>query len=805
MTASRSITQGRPKVGALASWLIALVAAALLSGIVFADHIVVGQAHFEVQKPSPLSIRVSPLRPSPFGAHGGAIGIARGEHIDEQQLSHLQSLPKPHAGSWVALYFTTALLLLAWSSFLRVRYWGALLRRQLATLGFMLLVALSLRALFLLTSLSILAAPVAVLGLLVGKRASRASALASATLLALLVAAMVPLDLGIAAALVLQATLPVLLLPRNPTASRVGIALLVAGLASASAYAVAYGAAWHSIPDLHDPLRSTWLAALLGAVLSGALAWLLRPVFEWLCGEVSRRTLTRLERLSQPLLKEISDKAPGTWQHSLAMASLAQAAGEPIAADLPLLRVGAYYHDIGKSLAPKYFIENLRGGDTSVHENLKPAASRDAIFAHVREGIRVARESGLPERVIDFIRTHHGGGTLEYFWTLERASQDRGSAKPEDFCYPGSRPQCRETGILCICDAIEGGTRSLKNPPRAEIENLVHDIVFGKLRAGQLDECGLSIADLQSIDRSLSASLVQAHTHRTPRSRRADAVSTAPDSPRALSVGETNPDLAQLSDVRLDSLDLPKTGWRQEPQVAQSTRPRPGDSMAFSETEALPSVDDTSEDLDSDTQEETEEVSKPGVEDTTVLSADKRRSVQPVQGSQRDEEPLLLQSPRRPGQSAPAKRNSKVESVGQWHDALGAAQSFGAKVSDETPVPPPPPPASGGARETIPLGREGLLLQPGPGLASQPSLRADSNDDLRPGEMVVGAPPATHPERTLPGISPQDEITAEHYAVPDEARRPEDRITEESPPAVPLDAYPEKTLSPGPGPTKRRK
>jgi putative nucleotidyltransferase with HDIG domain len=923
----------------------------MLTGIVASDRILIASTEFRAGQTAPYTVRVSPLQPSPLGMHGGAIAVARGETVDAQQAIFQQSRQPTGLGSMAAMFLAIAGMLLAWSGFLRSRHWGSQLRHQLVTLGSIILIAIILRTLFMLTSISILAAPVALVGLLVGNRASKSTAVASASLLALLVAAMVPFEIGVAAALLLQAAVPPLLTRRNAPLTHVLVALLAAGLASALAYALAYSAAWQTLPSLDQPLRSTWLAAFLGAALAGLLTVMLRPLFEWFCGEVSKRTLTNMERLSQPLLRQIASQAPGSWQHSLAMAKLSEGAGEAIGADIQLLRVGAYYHDLGKTTSPKYFIENLGGGESSVHENLKPSASRDAIFAHVSEGVRLATEAGLPSRVIDFIRSHHCAASLEYFWTMEQVQDPPSRASAQEFCYPGTRPQCRETGILAICDALEAATRNLKSPGIGEIEALVHHIVYGKLRAGQLDECGLSLAEVQTIDQALSLSLLQAHAHDAPRARGVDAVETRLDRPQAhATLEQAAPRLAELNAVRLDSLDLPKVGWQQNYKAQGPVAEAPG--MAFVETEAMDhgtiidEVDvgdemDTEQEqisttnyegnkaksirsrlavqlknddaastdflrtkertaqshpeeratmkklaLDSDVQDrltapraaqpgdlegrvtapreaqeeaiedritapqraqdgaiedrltsprqtnkldaearrtlkrEAEESDveervtsqqsaqkKPASpsEDTPALAHGSRRSVQPVQGGETiDEEPLLLESPIR-GQEK-KQEEGKVTLLGQWRDALDVATGDESKREEDKAGPPVPPPVgSHGARETIPLGKDEIQLTPAPPTASRPSKRADSNDGMKPGEMVIGAPPATHPERTLPGVMPREEITAEHYAIPDEARRPEDRITEESPAVVPMDAFPETVSATGPRTDKSKR
>jgi len=152
------------------------------------------------------------------------------------------------------------------------------------------------------------------------------------------------------------------------------------------------------------------------------------------------------------------------------MANLAEIAANAIGANGRLVRVGAYYHDLGKSLQPKYFIENLEPGETSPHDKLPPEASCDAIFKHVTDGIVAARKAGLHERVIDFMHMHHGNGVLEYFWAK---CQDQGNPHHltiESFRYPGVPPQSRETAILAICDAVEAASRTLKKADPVAID-----------------------------------------------------------------------------------------------------------------------------------------------------------------------------------------------------------------------------------------------------------------------------------------------------------------------------------------------
>src|SRR5262249_38942799 len=158
---------------------------------------------------------------------------------------------------------------------------------------------------------------------------------------------------------------------------------------------------------------------------------------------------------------QIAERAPGTWQHSLMMANMAEIAANAIGAHGRLVRVGAYFHDLGKSLSPKYFIENLEAGETSPHDHLPPEVSCDAIFSHVTAGTAAARRAGLHERIVDFMHMHHGTGVLEYF-----GAKGREQGTPHDFTVersrsPGPPPQSRETALLAICDAVEAASRTL--------------------------------------------------------------------------------------------------------------------------------------------------------------------------------------------------------------------------------------------------------------------------------------------------------------------------------------------------------
>jgi hypothetical protein len=227
-----------------------------------------------------------------------------------------------------------------------------------------------------------------------------------------------------------------------------------------------------------------------------------------LLGVLSQGQLLALTDLEQPLLQKMAAEAPGSWEHSRAMANLAEAAASSIHADALLTRAGAYYHDLGKSCQPKYYIENLAAGERSPHEDLAPHISADAIMAHVIEGVRILREGGVPESVIEFAYTHHGTSLIEYFWHKCLQQGNPKGLTQDAFCYPGMPPRTKETAILMLIDSIEAGARTVEPPTHAGFDQLVQRVIFSKLRQGQLDASGLTLHDLRVLSSQISDTLV---------------------------------------------------------------------------------------------------------------------------------------------------------------------------------------------------------------------------------------------------------------------------------------------------------
>ncbi len=261
---------------------------------------------------------------------------------------------------------------------------------------------------------------------------------------------------------------------------------------------LAAGAIWHGFCAL--------LAAL---IMTGLL-----PFIEQLFDVQTDISLLELGDAAHPLLQELARRAPGTYNHSINVASLAESAAVSIGANGLLVRVGSYFHDIGKMFKPGYFIEN-QGRDANRHESLLPAMSTLVIIAHVKDGADLARQNRLPQRIIDFIEQHHGTTLVEYFYR-QAAKQsaidpDKEEVEEANYRYPGPRPQTREAGVLMLADAVESASRTLVDPTPARIERLVEDIAMKKLLDGQFDECEITLLQLNCIRDSLVKSLTSVY------------------------------------------------------------------------------------------------------------------------------------------------------------------------------------------------------------------------------------------------------------------------------------------------------
>ena len=229
----------------------------------------------------------------------------------------------------------------------------------------------------------------------------------------------------------------------------------------------------------------------------------LLPSIERMFDITTGMTLAELRDPKQPLLRQLQQKAPGTYNHSLQVANIAEAAADSIDANGLLVYVGALYHDIGKMNKPEYFVENQADGHNK-HDKLTPPMSLLVIIGHVKDGVELAREYGLPRQVQHFIESHHGTTLVEYFYHAAKANEDDKTSVDEvEFRYSGPKPRTREAGILMLADAVESATRAMAEPNPARIESLVRELSRKRLIDGQFDQCDLTFRELGLIEEAV--------------------------------------------------------------------------------------------------------------------------------------------------------------------------------------------------------------------------------------------------------------------------------------------------------------
>ncbi|WP_420459957.1 HD family phosphohydrolase [Neolewinella sp.] len=249
-----------------------------------------------------------------------------------------------------------------------------------------------------------------------------------------------------------------------------------------------------------------WLALNVFLVL---LAYPLIPLLERLFGLISPITLVELNDMNRPLLERLARQASGTWQHSLNVANLAERVASEIGINSLLVRTAALYHDIGKLKNPEYFIENQNGPNP--HDRITALESAKIVIDHVAEGVRLARGAGLPEVIIDFIRTHHGTTRAEYFYRQHIKDHPEREVDEPQFRYDGPLPTSREQTVLMLADSVEAASKSLKQPTEEELYDLIDNIIRGKLTTGQLEQSRLSFRELEVLRRIFRSVLKSSH------------------------------------------------------------------------------------------------------------------------------------------------------------------------------------------------------------------------------------------------------------------------------------------------------
>jgi putative nucleotidyltransferase with HDIG domain len=351
-----------------------------------------------------------------------------------------------------------------------------------------------------------LAIPFATASLLMTLLADRPTALFTGLFTSIIAGFLAPRGLEFAVYASLASSVAVYGIGRYRSRQTVTIAGSLVGSGSAL-FALAM-IAYTQQPFILNTILWSIASAVFSGILTAAFTAVLLPVCESIFGILTDVKLLELSNADLPVLTELAIRAPGTNQHSHAVGQLAENACRVVGANALLARIGALYHDIGKTAAPEHFVEN-QVGIKNPHDRLKPAQSAKIIIAHVTYGQKLAREMGLPKRIIDFIPQHHGTRTLHYFLKKAQAAAQTGEEVSEnDFRYPGPKPQFKEAAIMMIADSCEAAARSLAEPTAENIRFIVTKIIDAILTDDQLDECDLTLRELTQIRESMIRSLV---------------------------------------------------------------------------------------------------------------------------------------------------------------------------------------------------------------------------------------------------------------------------------------------------------
>lgn len=290
---------------------------------------------------------------------------------------------------------------------------------------------------------------------------------------------------------IVSGTICVCVIRRKPQRYRIlltGLIMSVVNAVSALAVGLITSASTQNIW-----LWAAWAAG--SGILSAVLCLGIQPALEWLFNLITPSKLMELSNPNQPLLRRLLLEAPGTYHHSIIVANLAEAAADTVGADGLLARVGAYYHDIGKLKRPLYFKENQL--EDNPHDRADPRVSAAILTAHTRDGAELAQKARLPQEIVDIIRQHHGDSPVIYFY--DRALKQGEAADVSDFRYEGPRPQSREAGIVMMADTIEAAVRSMPGATPEKMNQLIRKLVWAKVDDGQLNECAITVEDIEKI------------------------------------------------------------------------------------------------------------------------------------------------------------------------------------------------------------------------------------------------------------------------------------------------------------------
>jgi putative nucleotidyltransferase with HDIG domain len=343
--------------------------------------------------------------------------------------------------------------------------------------------------------------PVAALGMTVAVVLNARSALLLVTLTSVNIGLLTDLNMRYAIVAVMVGALSLYLVSRvTQRAALMGAGFATMGIAAFTIFSVEIFA--ESSPGTALEAAAWGLA---NGLLAGVLAVLLLLIMDTVFNLTTPLRLLELANPAQPLLKRLMQVAPGTYNHSIQMGNLAEAAAEAIGANPLLARVGAYYHDVGKTVRPEYFVENQMYVDNP-HNRLNPNLSKLAITAHVRDGEHLARVYGLPQPVVDIIKQHHGTSVLAYFYH-KAVEESKDAVYEESYRYEEQKPRSKEASIIMLADSVEAAARAMQNPTRRKLQGLIQEIIKQKIEDGQLDESDLTQGDLHKISESFDMSL----------------------------------------------------------------------------------------------------------------------------------------------------------------------------------------------------------------------------------------------------------------------------------------------------------
>jgi len=265
--------------------------------------------------------------------------------------------------------------------------------------------------------------------------------------------------------------------------------------------------------DSYDVILLNSAFALSNAIISPSLTFGLIIFIEKTFKITTDLTLFELTDFNNPLLKDLAQKAPGTFTHSITMGSMVEKAAGLIGGNPTLARVGAYYHDIGKTLDPENFVENQLN-NTNIHENLEPLKSAELIKNHVVKGIELAKKHELPDEIVNFIPMHHGTMVISYFYEKAKQYYPEGTVNIDDYRYYGPKPNTKETALLMLADACESAARAMIEPDPIKMENMVNNLIDQRIDDGQLEESPLTLKEIKIIKESFVNILLSQHHKR---------------------------------------------------------------------------------------------------------------------------------------------------------------------------------------------------------------------------------------------------------------------------------------------------